>query len=219
MAEGLVLYRSVGSRSISALWLLEELGVPYRSEIFDIRKGETRSPEYLALNPRGQVPMILDGETKVVETPAICLYLADRYGYGTLAPKLEDPARGPYMSWTVWATAVLEPASTLVGHEFETKRGNWGFGFDGLDRELAVLTDALAQSDYLAAGRFTAADVMVGSVVAMRLQTGELPGHPALVAYADRNAARPAFQRAQGMNWPPELFGPREVKDQPAASA
>ncbi len=212
MSEEITLYRSVASRSISALWLLEELGVPYRMETFDIAKGETRSPGYLALNPRGTVPMVVDGETKVTEAPAICLYLADRYGYGRLAPTLEDPARGPYMSWTVWATSALEPASTLVGHEFETKRGNWGFGFHSLDRELDALASVLEGSSYLVGDRFTAADVMVGSVVSMRLHTGELPAHPALVAYADRNAARPAFERAAKINWPPELFAPRDVK-------
>jgi glutathione S-transferase len=208
MSGEIVLYRSVASRSVVALWLLEELGVSYRMETFDIAKGETRSPEYLALNPRGTVPMIVDGATRLTETPAICLYLADRYGYGGLAPKLEDPDRGPYMSWTVWATSALEPASTLVGHEFETPRGNWGFGFGPLDREIDLLASALDGSGYLVGDRFTAADVMVGAVVAMRLHTGELPAHPALVAYADRNAARPAFDRAMKINWPPKLFAP-----------
>jgi glutathione S-transferase len=197
----LVLYRAPGTRSISALWLLEELGIPYRMETVRMQ-----SADYLPLNPRGWVPMIVDGETKVTETPAICLYLADRYGYGTLAPKLEEPARGPYMSWTVWATSVLEPASTLVGHEFETKRGSWGFGFGKLERELEVLEAALAASDYLAGDRFTAADVMVGAVVGMRLITGELPKRPPLVAYAERLQARPAFEKASKINWPPELF-------------
>ncbi len=205
MSDELVLYRSPMTRSISALWLLEELAIPYRMETVSMQ-----SPDYVAINPRGWVPMIVDGETRVTETPAICLYLADRYGYGTLAPKLEDPARGPYMSWTVWATAVLEPASTLVGHEFETKRGSWGFGFGRLDRELEVLEGALEGSGYLAGDRFTAADVMVGAVVAMRLHTGELPARPALTAYAERNAARPAFKRAEAINWPPELFAPKE---------
>jgi glutathione S-transferase len=178
--------------------MLEELGVPYRMETVRMQ-----SPDYVAVNPRGWVPMIVDGETRVTETPAICLYLADRYGYGTLAPKLEDPARGPYMSWTVWATAVLEPASTLVGHEFETMRNGWGFGFGTLERELEVLAAGLEGSGYLAGDRFTAADVMVGAVVAMRLVTGELPPHPALVAYAERLGARPAYQKAANINWPP----------------
>ncbi len=194
----LVLYRAPHTRSISSLWLLEELGVTYRMETVRMQ-----SPDFVAVNPRGWVPMIVDGETTVTETPAICLYLADRYGYGALAPKLEDPARGPYMSWTVWATAVLEPSSTLVGHEFETKPGSWGFGFGRLDRELEVLEGALATSDYLAGDRFTAADVMVGSVVGMRFHTDEIPRRPALVDYVTRLDARPAYQRAANINWPP----------------
>jgi len=209
MADELVLYRAPGTRSISALWLLEELGVPYRMETVRMQ-----SPGYLAVNPRGWVPMIVDGATRVTETPAICLYLADRYGCGTLAPKLEDPARGPYMSWTVWATAVLEPASTLVGHEFETRRGSWGFGFGTLERELEVLAGGLAGGGWLAGDRFTAADVMVGSVVGPRLFTAELPRLPWLVAYFERLEARPAYQRAAKINWPPEQFG--DVKPTPA---
>ena len=202
MAEGLVLYRAPATRSLSALWMLEELGVPYRMETVGMP-----SAELSAVNPRGWVPMIIDGETKVTETSAICLYLADRYGYGTLAPKLEDPARGPYMSWTVWATSVLEPASSLDGHDIPPKRrGAWHFGFGKLDRELQVLEAALAASDYLAGDRFTAADVMVGTVVGMRLFTGELPRHPWLVAYSDRLAARPAYKRAADINWPREQF-------------
>jgi glutathione S-transferase len=205
----LVLYRAPMTRSISALWLLEELGAPYRMETVRMQ-----SPEILQVNPRGWVPMILDGETKVTETPAICLYLADRYGHGGLAPTLEDPARGPYMSWTVWATAVLEPASSLDGHEIPPKRpGAWHFGFGSLERELEVLEAALeAGGGYLAGGRFTAADVMVGAVVAMRLFTGELPQRPALVAYTERNRARPAFKRAEAINWPPELLRPRDQR-------
>jgi glutathione S-transferase len=200
----LVLYRSIATRSLSALWLLEELGAAYRMETVKMQ-----SPEYLAVNPRGWVPMIVDGETRVTETPAICLYLADRYGAGTLAPKLDEPARGPYMSWTVWATSVLEPASSLDGHDIPPKApGAWHFGFGKLERELEVLRDALAAGgdNWLLGERFTAADVMVGTVVSLRLFTGELPRHDWLTAYGDRCRARPAFQRAEQINWPPELF-------------
>jgi glutathione S-transferase len=114
------------------------------------------------------------------------------------------------MSWTVWATAVLEPASSLDGHDIPPKqRGAWHFGFGKLERELEVLEAALnAGGGYLAGGRFTAADVMVGAVVGMRLVTGELPRRPALVAYAERNEARPAWRRAAAINWPPELLRP-----------
>jgi glutathione S-transferase len=200
----LVLYRAPATRSLSALWLLEELGVPYRMETVRMQ-----SPAYLAVNPRGRVPMIVDGETRVTETPAICLYLADRYGAGTLAPRLDEAARGPYMSWTVWATAVLEPASALDGHDIPPKRpGAWHFGFGKLAQELEVLREALAVGGdaWLLGERFSAADVMVGTVVGMRLFTGELPRQDWLVAYAQRCEARPAYKRAADINWPPTEF-------------
>ena len=53
--------------------------------------------------------MLVDGTVVVSEMPAICIYLADKYGYGTLAPKIEDERRGPYLKWMVYSTAVLEP--------------------------------------------------------------------------------------------------------------
>jgi glutathione S-transferase len=200
----LVVYRAPATRSLSALWMLEELGVPYRMETVRMQ-----SPDYVAVNPRGWVPMIVDGETRVTETPAICLYLADRYSYGTLAPKLEEAARGPYMSWTVWATAVLEPASALDGHEIPPKRpGAWHFGFGTLERELEVLREAIGEGagEWLLGAHFSAADVMVGTVVSLRLFTGELPRHDWLVAYAARCEARPAFKRAGDINWPAADF-------------
>jgi glutathione S-transferase len=207
MAEDIVLYRSIATRSFTALWMLEELGLPYRMETFDSRTGQTRSPEYLALNPAGQVPMVVDGGVKITELPAICLYLADRHSYGELAPRIEDPARAAYLKWMVWSTAVLEPSSTLADREVEVKRGDWGFGFSPLEREVELLAEGLEQTGYLATTHFTAADVAVGSVLAMRLHTGQIPSHPILAAYNARNRERPAFQRAEKINWPPELFG------------
>lgn len=211
----LVLYRSIASRSVVALWMLEELGLTYRMETFDLRKGETRSPAYLAINPHGRVPMLIDGDIKVTETAAICLYLADRYGAGALAPRLDEAARGPYTSWTVWATSVLEPASTLAASEAPALRpGDWSFGFGPLADELEPLRAAVeAPGGWLLGDRFSGADVMVGAVVAVRLFTGQLPRLPWLVAYGDRCQARPAFKRAGDLNWPPELFA--DVKPAP----
>jgi glutathione S-transferase len=209
MPDEIVLYRSVASRSLGPLWLLEELGVPYRAETRDLRSGQTRDPSYLRLNPFGRVPTLQIGDQVVFESPAICLHLADRYGYGTLAPKLEEPARGPYMSWTVWSTAVLEPASALDGHEIPPKRPRaWHFGFGKLEQELGVLRRTLAAGGdaWLLGERFSAADVMVGTVVSLRLFTGELPREEWLVAYNDRCQARPALKRAADLNWPPRDF-------------
>src|SRR5579863_8030193 len=122
----IVLYRSVASRSFTALWMVEELGVPYRMEERDLRRGETKDPAYLKLNPMGKVPTLVIGDEVVFENPAICLLLADRYGYGTLIPHIDDPRRGPCLQWMVFSTSVLEPARALREVNIDTPPGAWG---------------------------------------------------------------------------------------------
>jgi glutathione S-transferase len=92
--RAITLYHSPASRAFTAYWMLEELGVPFDVRTIDIRKGEQKHPDYLKLNPAGKVPTLTDGAVVVSENPAIAIYLADRYGYGTLAPRIEDPDRG-----------------------------------------------------------------------------------------------------------------------------
>src|SRR5262245_5678010 len=132
----IVLYHSVASRSFVPLWLLLELGVPYRIENTDIRKGMQKAPGYLAINPMGKVPALKDGEAIVTEVPAINLYLADKYGYGTLAPRIEDPKRGAYLRWSVFTTAVFEPAAWLPP---ETEEGARHVGWGQRDTVLGIL--------------------------------------------------------------------------------
>ncbi len=202
----IVLYRSVASRSFTALWMLEELGVPYRMEERDLRRGETRDPAYLRLNPLGKVPTLQIGEEIVFEHPAICMLLADRFGYGSLAPRIEDARRGPYLQWCVFATAVLEPAGALREVEITAPAGAWGGGWGTWDQVVAVLVGALQGRDYLLGDAFTGADVVLGSTIAVSLFTKTLPPEPALTAYNDRITARTACQKAMKINWPPELF-------------
>ena len=204
----LILYRGIATRSFTALWMLEELGVAYRTEVIDARPGKVRSQAYLRLNPTGAVPTLVDGEAVVRETPAICLHLADRYGYGTLAPKIEDPRRGAYLSWMVWSTAALEPARATRGVTLPEKPGGWGAGWAPLAETTRVLAAALEAGPYLLGDTFTAADVMVGATLAMGRHTDEVPADPVLDAYVARMEARRANQRAGALNWPPELFPP-----------
>lgn len=198
----IVLYRAERTRSFTALWMLEELGVPYRSEIVPGNRDARRTPDYLKLNPTGMIPTLVDGQTVVRETAAICLHLADRYGAGTLAPLGEEPDRGPYLSWLIYAVAQLEPAAATSGVDIPMTPGFWGAGWQKLMPTYRILADALEQGPYLLGERFSAADVMLGSVLILRFHTREIPADPKLKAYSDRLGQRPAAQRAAAMNWP-----------------
>ncbi|HXQ10593.1 MAG TPA: glutathione S-transferase family protein [Caulobacteraceae bacterium] len=204
MSEEIILYRSVASRSYTALWMLEELGLTYRMETVDIRAGATRTPAYLAINPMGKVPTLKIGDVVVTEAPAICLFLADRYGYGTFAPKVDDPERGAYLRWSVFAASVLEPAMTLKARDIELPARQVGWG--SFEDAVRTLSGALGGHSFIVGERMTAADVIVGSAVGFGLFNKMLPEEPALVAYNEAMSARPAQKKAGELTWPPELM-------------
>ncbi|HEX2559443.1 glutathione S-transferase family protein [Phenylobacterium sp.] len=207
--RGITLYHSPASRAFTAYWMLEELGVPFRVKTVDIRKGEQKAPEYLKLNPAGKVPTVVDGEAVISENPAICIYLADRYGYGTLAPRIEDPRRGAYLKWMVYSTAVVEPVRALHSAGLRLpppNPGEFGSGFGEFEDMLRVLREALSGRRYLLGAEFTAADVMLGAVISMSLYDKELPEDPVLLDYNARLTCREAYQRAADATWPKWLF-------------
>jgi glutathione S-transferase len=206
----ITLYFALASRGFTARWMLEELGVPYRVEMLDLRKNEQKSPAYLRINPMGKVPALTDGQALVTENPAICLYLADRYGYGTLAPQIEDPARGAYLRWTVFSTAVAEPAIYL--DDSDDPRDASGRGWGKRDTVLQVLDEAVSPGPWLLGDRFTAADVMLGSILSVAIFNARFAERPPLTAYNKRLEARPAYRRAQDATWPEAVFGKVEPK-------
>ena len=109
MAE-ITLYASKASRSLAGYWVLEELGIPYTVVDVDLQERMHLEPEFLKINPSGRVPVVSVDGMIVSERPAICALLADRFGYGSLAPKIDSQDRGPYLKWLVYATAVVDPA-------------------------------------------------------------------------------------------------------------
>jgi glutathione S-transferase len=204
--ESITLYRAVASRSFAAIWMLEELGVPYKMETVDIRSGAQKAADYVRLNPMGKVPTLVVDDDVVTEVPAICLFLADRYGYGRLAPKIEDPDRGTYLRWMVFSTAVIEPALILrqLGFEASPFHAGWG-GYEDIIGALVGLLEAHA---YVLGERFSAADVAIGAQIGVGLFTKRLADHPALIAYNDRLSVRRAHQKASAINWPAEIIAP-----------
>ena len=197
----IVLYGSIFSRTFTARWMLAELDLPYRLEVVDIRQGRHKEADFLKINPMGKVPTITDHGVVITETAAICLYLADRYGYGSLAPKIEEPERGAYCCWLVFSTAVLEPA-TLTKDFADPDQGR-RVGWGTYETTISVTEQALTPGPYLLGGWFTAADVAFGAVLSVAMFNKRVPDRPAFQAYNERISERPAYQRAAEETWPP----------------
>ena len=104
------LYHCPQTRSSGALMLVKELAADVDVKILDMKAGEQRAPAFLAVNPMGKVPALLDGDALVTEQVAIFLFLADRFAEKGLAPAIGDPLRGPYLRWMAFYGSSFEPA-------------------------------------------------------------------------------------------------------------
>ncbi len=189
------IYWAPQTRSARALWMLEESGIDYDRELIDIRAPERRDPaEFLDASPMGKVPAIIDGDVKMSESAAICLYVADRYCQGTLAPAVDDPRRGKFLYWLMYTPAVVEPAMSEKFNGSETNRQRSGWG--DFDLMIETWEQGIEGKDWILGDQFTAADVMLGSSAVFLRAFNMLPESPAIHAYADRALARPAYQAA-----------------------
>lgn len=183
------------TRSLRALWLLEELGVPYERVFIDIRDpGMTRDPEFKLASPMGKVPALADGEVRLADSAAIGLYVADRYPSAKLAPAVDDPKRGAYLWWMIYTPGVIEPAMFEKFSGAAPNRMSSGWG----DFELMIetLENGVRKGPWLLGDNFSAADVLVGSSAYFMKQFKMLPESEPIEAYIDRCLKRPAYERA-----------------------
>lgn len=193
------LYWSPQTRSTRALWMLEEAGIDYERELVDIRSPQRQdTAEFLEASPMGKVPALVDGDVRMSESAAICLYVADRYSSGKLAPAIDDPARGKFLYWLMYTPAVIEPAMSekFNGVEPNRQRSGWG----DFEFMIETLERGIADREWILGSAFTAADVMLGSSVVFMRMFDMLPDSAALSGYADRCLARPAYQKALELN-------------------
>ncbi|HKA88782.1 MAG TPA: glutathione S-transferase family protein [Haliangiales bacterium] len=197
------LYYVPQTRSTRARWMLEEIGAPYELVRLDVARRQNREPAYLALNPLGQVPTLVDGEAAIYETSAICMYLADKFPDKGLAPPPGSLLRGPYYQWCVYGPATIEPALVLYFEHHarlpEGERVVWI-----AEKMRARLHDAFAgvarslgEREFLVGDRFTTADLLLGSVLGWARISGTLGDFPSLEAYSKRMLARDAAKRAR----------------------
>ncbi|WP_072386827.1 glutathione S-transferase family protein [Hyphomicrobium sp. CS1BSMeth3] len=201
------LYRSRATRNI---WLCDELGVPY--ELVPVIQANrlgtpgaagislnTKSPEFLKLNPNGHIPSIDDGGLVLHESLGINLYLAKKHG-GPLAPAnlAED---GQMTTWTAWALTEIEPQSIQVLYhrvakpvaERDPKIAD--AAVEALKAPFAVLDKALAATGYVVGGRFTVTDINLAECVRYAMAAPELfEANPNVKAWLAKVQARPAFK-------------------------
>jgi glutathione S-transferase len=183
------LYFNPRSRALIAKWMLDECGAEYEIVPIDFEKREHKTAAFLKINPAGKLPALVDGECKIFESAAICLYLGDKFSQAKLAPGISAPERGRYLSLMVYSTSQLEPAmgDALLGGPPPTAQRGWS------DFETAkdVIEQELGAGPYLFGEWFTAADVMIGSMfIWRRIFTGR-PDRAKLDAYVDRLLVRP----------------------------
>lgn len=194
----IVLHHHPFSRASTVLWMLEEVGVPYETRFVDFKANAQKSPDFLALNPMGKLPTLVDGEAVVSEVAAIGLYLADRYAAGRLAPPLDSPKRAAYYRYSVLPSAVIEPAclAKLKGFEVASSSAGWG----DYPSMVAATVSAVGRGPYVLGDEFSMVDVILGATIRYMMRFKMIEELPVFVDYVGRLNARPANQRAEAKN-------------------
>lgn len=192
------------SRSDRLIWLLEELGLEYEIESY-ARSKETGRPgaEFKELHPYAKAPMLRDGDRVLIESGAIFEYVMGRYGEGGLRPAPGDASWPLYLQWMHFAegSAMLPilldyfQSAGLAGPPGES--GLAALAKEGLENLYGFLESSVAASEWFAGTKFSAADIMMGWVVEVIGNRGELGPYPAMSRYLERMQARPAYQRAR----------------------
>jgi glutathione S-transferase len=188
------------TRDLRVLWALEETGIPYRVRPLDFERGELKQPEYMRIQPFGQIPAIEDGGFTLFESAAIVLYLAEKSGK-LLPPSLSLPRRALVTQWAFTAVNTVEPplAELFVLDHFaerqmaakERRPAVVGWA----QARLASLDGILARSSHLLGDEFCAPDILMTTVLRMAQHTDLLSAVPRVAAYKERCEARPAFQK------------------------
>lgn len=191
-------YTNPMSRGQIARWALHEVGADYAQHLLDY--GTTmKSPEFLAINPMGKVPAIVQDGQVVTECAAICAWLADAFPASGLGPTPAE--RADYYRWMFFAAGPVEAAVTnralgfapAAEQEAMAGYGNFAAVMDALDAKLTA--DA-----YVCGDRFTMADVYLGAQVDWGLLFGSMEERASFQAYAERLRARPAYQAAKAID-------------------
>ena len=195
----ITLFHHPKSRSTRFIFLLEELEAPYELRRVTIRHSDgSGAVDPANPHPHGKVPAISDDGAVVFESPAIALYLTDRFPKNRLGPLAGEPGRGTYLSWLSYYTGVLEPAFMSKFMNVTVPRGS--AGWVAVDEAMEAVMKQLSQGRYMLGQHFSAADVLYGTTFAMFAQSPMMPKSAVVDAYVQRIVTRPAFARAQALD-------------------
>ena len=195
MSGDLIFYTNPMSRGRVVRWMLEEVGAPYETKILDYATS-LKAPEYLTINPMGKVPAIVHRGKAVTETAAICAYLADAFPEAGLAPPLND--RADYYRWLFFTAGPVEAAfsNRAAGFVPDADKQRM-FGYGSYDLAIDAFESAVRGKEFVAGGRFSAADVYVESMLAFMMGFKLMEPRPVFSEYVERLEARPAWKRAR----------------------
>ena len=188
-------------RGFRVVWLLEEMGLPYRLRSVDLLAGVENDPEFLAINPGGFIPAIQDGDVTMVESIAIMEYLMGRYGPTPLAPAPHDPAFALYQQFLHLGEAGLGAnIQVVVVSGFvapESERDNWGarWALDQFNNRMKLVKRQLARTPYLAGDTFTAADISVAYTLQLAQRSGGIVLNEPELSYMARVRGRDGYKR------------------------
>ena len=191
----ITLYHRPKTRSTRFIFLLEELEAPYEIRLVTTRSRDgSGAADPANPHPHGKVPAISDDGAVVFESPAIAVYLTDKFPQKRLGPLAGDADRGAYLSWLAYYTGVLEPSFMSKFMNVDVPRGT--AGWVAVEEVMPAVLQRLARGPYLLGERFSAADVLYATTFAMFAQSAVLPKSPVIEEYVKRIVSRPAYARA-----------------------
>ena len=202
--ERFLLHHAVKSRSFRILWLLEEAQTPYAVSLHDFTKATQKDASFLALNPDGKVPVVVDRgpdgswSAVVTESVAICAYVADALPQAALAPAVSSPQRAAYMTWLAYYGSSFEPAfaDTVFPRQGDVPRS--ALGWSSFDLVVSRVARGVEPGPWLLGNHFSAADILYGSMLHWLQAWGKLPPNESLARYLTAIQQRDGWKRAQG---------------------
>lgn len=195
-------YFNLSPNPMKVVLALEEMGLAYEPAVLDTRKGEQFRPEYLAINPNGKAPALMDGDAVVFDSNAMLLYLSEKTGQ--FAPGAGDKARGEFLSWLMFVATGIGPFSGQAVHfkHFAPEKVPYAdarYQYEA-ERHYRVLDERLSGHEFIAAGSYTVVDMAAWGwtrMVPFILGDDAWSRFPNVKRHLDMISARPAAQRVE----------------------